>query len=271
MTRSENTGPIDATATAAAEEGSSSQRNLTRWQHGLLFLLGLTYTAFHLLVLNVFPVETWSFRILHVAGALVIGFAIVAACAPPSEHRHRRWALELMPMVLTSGLALYALGAGMAAHGLRLFLGWDAYSIPEWLFPSLAWALVAATVLGILFAWVFKPRSDRIGWYDWSLMAASLSVALYLLFHLDGLQFRAGVMPTQPDFWVSVAGILLILELTRRVAGMALVVIAAIFILYGFIGPWLPGVLEHSGYGTQRFITYLYTDNGILGPTTAVS
>ncbi|SFM52586.1 TRAP transporter, 4TM/12TM fusion protein [Ectothiorhodospira mobilis] len=271
MTRSENTGSIDAAAAAAAEEGTSSQRNLTRWQYGLLFALGLTYTAFHLLVLNVFPIETWSFRILHVAGALVIGFAIVAACTPPAEQRRRRWALELIPMVLTGGLALYALGTVALAHALRAFQGLDAQSMPPWLFPSFAWALVAATVLGILFAWVFRPRSDRIGWYDWSLMAASLSVAGYLLFHLAALQFRAGVLPTQPDFWVSVAGILLILELTRRVAGMALVVIAAVFILYGFIGPWLPGVLEHSGYAADRFFTYLYTDNGILGPTTAVS
>jgi hypothetical protein len=34
----------------------------------------------------------------------------------------------------------------------------------------------------------------------------------------------------------------LILELTRRLAGLALVVIAAIFIAYAFVGPWLPGL-----------------------------
>ncbi|MCG5494945.1 MULTISPECIES: TRAP transporter permease [Ectothiorhodospira] len=277
MTSSEKSGPAEdkdivAAAAAAAEEGTSSQRNLTRWQYWLLFALGLTYTSFHLLVLNVFPMETWTFRILHVAGALVIGFAIVAACVPPSEQSPgRRWLLELLPMVITVGAALYAVGAVIAAYLMRHVWGYDSWSMPDWLFQSFGWTLLATTVLGILFAWVFKPRSDRIGWYDWSLMAASVSVGAYLVFHLEDLQFRAGVMPTQPDFWVSVAGILLILELTRRVAGMALVVIAAVFILYGFIGPWLPGVLEHGGYNADRFFTYLYTDNGILGPTTAVS
>ncbi|MGM0675949.1 MAG: TRAP transporter permease [Pseudomonadota bacterium] len=276
MTSSEKSGPAEdkdiAAAAAAAEEGTSSQRNLTRWQYWLLFALGLTYTSFHLLVLNVFPVETWTFRILHVAGALVIGFAIVAACVPPADQSPgRRWLLELLPMVITVGAALYSVGAIIAAYIMRHAWDYDAWSMPEWLFQSFSWTLLAATVLGILFAWVFKPRSDRIGWYDWSLMASSVSVGAYLVFHLADLQFRAGVMPTQPDFWVSVAGILLILELTRRVAGMALVVIAAIFILYGFAGPWLPGVLEHGGYNADRFFTYLYTDNGILGPTTAVS
>ncbi|TVQ68678.1 MAG: TRAP transporter permease, partial [Chromatiaceae bacterium] len=277
MTSSEKSGPAEdkdivAAAAAAAEEGTSSQRNLTRWQYWLLFALGLTYTSFHLLVLNVISMETWTFRIIHVAGALVIGFAIVAACVPPSDQSpRRRWLLELLPMVITVGTALYAVGAIIAAYLMRHVWGYDSWSMPDWLFQSFSWTLLAATVLGILFAWVFKPRSDRIGWYDWSLMATSLSVGAYLVFHLEDLQFRSGVMPTQPDFWVAVAGILLILELTRRVAGMALVVIAAVFILYGFIGPWLPGVLEHGGYKADRFFTYLYTDNGILGPTTAVS
>ncbi|MBK1671779.1 C4-dicarboxylate ABC transporter permease [Ectothiorhodospira shaposhnikovii] len=271
MTSSEKSGPIDAASLADAEEGMSSQRNLTRWQKVLLFLLGLTYTSFHLLVLNVIPMETWAFRIVHVAGALVIGFAIVAACVPPADPRRRRWVLELLPMVLTVGLALYALAAMAIALYMKLRLGHDTYSLPEWIFHTFSWALLASVVLGIVFAWMFKPRSDRIGWYDWSLMAASISVCAYLLFNLDVLQFRMGVMPAQTDFWVATAGILLILELTRRVAGMALVVIAGIFILYGFVGPWLPGVLEHSGYDADRFITYIYTDNGILGPTTAVS
>jgi TRAP transporter 4TM/12TM fusion protein len=42
-------------------------------------------------------------------------------------------------------------------------------------------------------------------------------------------------------------------------------------VLYAFIGPWLPGILEHRGYTPSRFFTYVYTDQGILGPTTAIS
>jgi TRAP transporter 4TM/12TM fusion protein len=123
----------------------------------------------------------------------------------------------------------------------------------------------------MLSGWAFRPAANSIVWYDWVLMAASLAVAGYLLYHLNMLQFRAGVIPTKADMWTIIAGIVLILEITRRVAGLALVTIASIFIVYGFAGPWLPGFLEHSGYRADRFFTYLYTDNGILGPTTAVS
>jgi TRAP-type uncharacterized transport system fused permease subunit len=44
-----------------------------------------------------------------------------------------------------------------------------------------------------------------------------------------------------------------------------------VFLAYGFLGPYLPGVLNHRGYAPARFFAFIYTDNGILGPTTAIS
>ncbi|MGO3701535.1 TRAP transporter permease, partial [Halomonas sp.] len=71
--------------------------------------------------------------------------------------------------------------------------------------------------------------------------------------------------------WAAIAGSLLILELTRRVAGLALVVISAVFLVYVFAGQYLPGFLGYPGLSVQRFFSQVYTDAGILGPTTAVS
>jgi TRAP transporter 4TM/12TM fusion protein len=70
---------------------------------------------------------------------------------------------------------------------------------------------------------------------------------------------------------VGVVGTLLLLEFTRRAAGLALVVIAGIFIVYCFVGPWMPGVLEHKGFSIPRFFTYIYSEYGIFGVTTQVS
>lgn len=254
------------------EETSLQQRSLAPWQKVLLFVSGVGFTLFHLVVLNLFPLETWTFRILHIAGGLFIGFAMVAAWSPRPATSGQTWYggwLENVPMLVATVLIAYSVGALLAAYTLRDWLG--GMSIPAWLFPYFGWSLIGATVIAILSSWVFRPVHNRILWHDWILMIASLTVAGYLLFHLDMLQFRAGVIPTRPDFWTMLAGILLILEITRRVAGLALVVIAGIFIAYGFLGPWLPGFLSHSGYRMDRFFTYLYTDNGILGPTTAVS
>ncbi|AGA35418.1 TRAP-type uncharacterized transport system, fused permease component [Thioalkalivibrio nitratireducens DSM 14787] len=268
---SESVSPVrQARAAADPEERAGQERELSSWQGWILFVASVGFILFHLIVLNLFPLETWTFRIVHVAGGLFIGFALVASWAPhPEKAGQRRWWLELLPMLAATVLIAYAIGALVAAYAMRDWIG--VTPIPPWLFQYFGWSLFASTVIAIPAGWAFRPQAHRIVWYDWILMAASLAVAGYLLFHLNMLQFRAGVVPTQPDMWTILAGILLILEITRRVAGLALVVIAAIFIAYGFAGPWLPGFLEHSGYRADRFFTYLYTDNGILGPTTAVS
>ena len=43
------------------------------------------------------------------------------------------------------------------------------------------------------------------------------------------------------------------------------------FILYAFVGPWLPGILHHNGYNFGFFFSYIYSDQGIFGVTTQVS
>ena len=61
------------------EEPVEANRRL--FQGGLLkfvVLLAIAYSAFHLYTLNIAPLETWSFRIVHIAGALVLGFILFA-------------------------------------------------------------------------------------------------------------------------------------------------------------------------------------------------
>ena len=76
---------------------------------------------------------------------------------------------------------------------------------------------------------------------------------------------------TSSDMWSAIVGVALILELTRRVAGLALPIVAFVFILYSFVGPWLPGILHHRGYEAAQFFSYIYSMEGIYGITTAVS
>ncbi len=248
------------------EPAVTNQRAPAGWIGTIVFVLCVLYPALHLIALNLVPLETWTFRILHVAGGLVIGFALVAAGTvgdPAGSSVFRRTG--------TASLALTLLA--VAAFGGAFALWWLAgvTAPPPWVFAYGAYALVVGTAAALVTSWLQPSESHSVNLADWALAAAAVAVALYLVFNLQALQFRAGVVPTRPDFWVSLVGAALILELTRRVAGMALVTIALVFVAYGFVGPWLPGFLHHSGYNYDRFFTYLYTDNGILGPTTAVS
>ncbi|MCH2396163.1 TRAP transporter permease [Oceanibaculum sp.] len=253
---------------AADEPPPSNERKLEGWQKLLLAVLCIGYATFHLMVLNVFPIETWSFRIMHIAGALAIGYLLVAAWTTDGLDGNGTWIrpIEYPPLLIALGLGGYSFFCVVYA-----FVAADEMMPDPWIFGTSGWPLVLSTVVAIGAGWLFKPRDHRIGWYDWILAINSLSVAGYLLFNLAALQFRAGVMPIPSDMLFSIAGVLLILELTRRVAGMALLVIAGLFIVYTFAGPYLPGILNHDGYRMDRFFSYIYTDSGILGPTTAVS
>lgn len=113
--------------------------------------------------------------------------------------------------------------------------------------------------------------ADGIPWYDWVLIALTVACAVYMYVELDGLLFRAGAIPDPLDVWSGLIGTLLVLEFARRTAGLALPIIAGVFIVYVFVGPWLPGVLYHKGFDWHRFFAYIYSDLGIFGTTTEAS
>jgi len=123
----------------------------------------------------------------------------------------------------------------------------------------------------ILYAPVRRTLKAGVPWYDWVLVIASIACAVYITFELDGLLFRAGAQFTTGDVVIGLLGTLLVIEFTRRTSGLALPVIAGLFILYSFIGPWMPGVLQHKGFAPDRFFTYIYSEYGIFGVTTQVS
>ncbi len=123
----------------------------------------------------------------------------------------------------------------------------------------------------ILYAPVQRAARSGVPWYDWVCVLLSSACAVYITIELDGLLFRAGAQFTPGDVATGVIGTLLVLEFARRTAGLALPIIAAVFILYSFAGPWMPGVLQHRGFAPDRFFTYIYSEYGIFGVTTQVS
>ncbi|MGO2132800.1 MAG: TRAP transporter permease, partial [Halomonas sp.] len=82
--------PVDAIlAEGVDEEAIESNRRLFEgWQWWLIAILAVAYSVFHLVSLNVYPMETWSFRIVHVCGALILGYASYAGCKFAGERHH---------------------------------------------------------------------------------------------------------------------------------------------------------------------------------------
>ncbi|MFN4127108.1 TRAP transporter permease [Pannonibacter indicus] len=278
MTQADNasapkgSGPILA-QNVDEEPVASNQRLHGSWINLAITVLCIAYTAFHIGVMNLYPLETWTYRLIHVCGGLLLGFLIYSAVQLPhtAPAEARRNPLDWLFM---------AVGAGGIGYGFAMVAyAWGGYWLagiprpPAFVFANFGLPLLVGTLAALAGAW-FLPNRDRarIGWADYALGIASIAVLGYILFNVGPLRLRAGTAMAQPaDYYAALVGVILILEVTRRVAGLALVVIASIFILYSFAGPYLPGFLNHRGYEPTRFFTYIFTDQGILSDPVAVS
>jgi TRAP transporter 4TM/12TM fusion protein len=100
---------------------------------------------------------------------------------------------------------------------------------------------------------------------DTLLMACALGTALYLTVNLDAIVARAG-FPSTLDVAAGVVATVTLLEASRRALGWPIALIGLLSVAYGYLGPFLPGVLRHGGYGTGRLMGQLYLgQEGIYG------
>ena len=263
---------VQASSAVDAEVVTANQRVFVGLL-GILFAAAcVLYTAFHIGVMNLYPLETWTYRLIHVSGGLALGFIFFSARAfPPDGHSQRPITILEWVLLLPAAAAIFT---ALIQITWAIFTGElvRTGAPKDTMLMTFGYPIIIGTVLAILASWTSPVRDrSRLPMPDLLLAVAAITVGLYIISHAEFLRFRASVFPHGNDMYASIAGILLILEMTRRLAGLPLVIIVAIFIAYGFVGPWLPGVLEHRGYAPERFFAFIYTDNGILGPTTAVS
>ncbi|MEO1313455.1 MAG: TRAP transporter fused permease subunit, partial [Pseudomonadota bacterium] len=225
--------------------------------------------------LPAFPMETWNFRIVHIAGALILGFLLYSARAFPEKEPARRHPLDYLAGIAVLP-ALYACYTAMTfASDVAGGVMWNG--VDEGIKMREMWhygyPLIAATAAAIVIGW-FRPRMrGQIVASDLVLGVCAVAVAMYFITIFGTLMRNATGTPFAPIGMslAAVAGTAMIMELTRRVAGLALVVIAGVFLVYVFVGDKLPGFLNAPDIAWARFFSQVYTDAGILGPTTAVS
>ena len=233
------------------------------------------WTGVDIPFLPVFPMETWNFRIVHIAGALMLGFTLYSARAFPDEDADRHSPLDYLAYAALLP-ALYAcwtaLGFAADIQGGVMWNGIDE-GIRNAEIYHYGYPLIAATIAGIVLGWVRPRVRGTIAPADLVLSVCGIAVAIYLITIFGTLMRNSTGTPFAPIGMslAAVAGTALIMELTRRVAGMALIIIAGVFLVYVFVGDLLPGFLNAPDITWQRFFSQVYTDAGILGPTTAVS
>ena len=252
------------------EPVEGNRRLYQGWRMHGMAVLAILYSAFHLYVLNVSPMETWSYRIVHVCGALILGYLLFSGRGfTEAPSTLQRWLnVAAVAALLPAGYALWQ------TVSMYLLLKGGAMRVPvEIETLHYGWPLLAATGVGIVLSWLHRQQRSGFNLPDLVLIVCSLASAGYFLVIFNSpLRMSTGTpfAPIGMSF-AAVAGTALIMEMTRRVAGLALVVIALLFVAYVFAGPHLPSFLGYPGLSIQRFFSQVYTDIGVLGPTTAVS
>jgi len=115
-----------------------------------------------------------------------------------------------------------------------------------------------------------SPR-HRIPIQDWLLSLVGAVCATYFFWNYDALAQRPGSPNTQ-DIVVACIGMAILLEATRRSLGPPLTIIASLFLIYTYFGPYMPGLIAHKGVSLAGIVGHQWTSTGgVFGVALGVS
>ena len=169
-------------------------------------------------------------------------------------------------------------GAALAFVGASALL-FSAYQLTIAAFSPLSSLITRSLHVGFLMLLVFVlyPAAKRgrqmtkVPLFDWLLALLGFALGFYQWVFEAALIQRAGD-PTMVDLVVGTTIVVLVFEAARRVLGIALPIVCALFLLYGLFGQYLPGELAHRPYDYAQIVDQLaFGTEGIYGIPTLVS
>ncbi len=128
----------------------------------------------------------------------------------------------------------------------------------------------------LVLCYLCNPRSKKsprhhISASDIFLAVLGGATALYLFVNYDHVVTSVGDAALY-DLIIGGVLIVLVLEATRRSISPILPIITIIFLLYAFLGPYLPGDMGHRGFRVKRIIDHIFmTGEGLWGVPLRVS
>ena len=116
-----------------------------------------------------------------------------------------------------------------------------------------------------------KGRMGKLGWaLDLGMVVAFAYSALWF-FQVKQDLYTGFYTATPENIVAGLVGMLAIIVLSMRAWGNALAIMAVLFILFGFAGPYLPGILEHFGMDWSSFLQIgWYSFDGVFGRVTGL-
>lgn len=139
-------------------------------------------------------------------------------------------------------------------------------------------AIHLGTALGIVFL-LYPAKKEwmntqkNVPWYDVMLAFTAMYVAYHKIIFFDSiLQSRISGYSSL-DVIISILGIILVLEATRRTVGVPIVIVASLAILYALFGNYVPTqILSHPGFALERLGPNLwFQESGVFGTPIQIS
>ena len=159
-------------------------------------------------------------------------------------NRAEQWAFDALALVLV------------------LFYAWSAVLDPAATqYHRGIYVLITYVLVFLLYR--SASRFGRV--LDYLLMAASVICIGYWILNFEAINYRAGA-ETELDRWVAMLGVLLGVELARRVVGTVFIVIGAVMLIYGVYGDYAPEIISHAGDTFPELCTSIfYRSDGVFG------
>ena len=166
----------------------------------------------------------------------------------------------------------------MAKIVTALAIAFSVFQLYTAIFGVLDAQLQRAVHLGFGLCLVFLLYPTRKSWSRHKLHPLDLVLAIlgaaapaYIVIAYQSLVLRSGLV-SGTDLVIGTAGIVLVIEAARRVVGIPMVCVVLAFLLYAFVGPYMPGVLAHRGLTLSQLVGHLYfTTEGVFGIPLGVS
>ncbi len=135
-----------------------------------------------------------------------------------------------------------------------------------------SFALILAVISSfILYSGNRPAKKTSIDYMDIIYIGLSILAFGYIFLNYQAISLK-GADYTKVDLLLGGLAILLTLEVTRRVVGVELPLVAMVFLFYAYFGPYFPGVLAHKGFTVGRIVSQMYlTTEGIMGIPLGVS
>lgn len=172
--------------------------------------------------------------------------------------------------LVTWAVSLIGVALALQAIYVAIVGGWDITYGRSWI---LCGAVVIALLSNSLADKATETRHPVLSkaplWLLWTIDLILIAIYVYgtLKFIEIQILIEETIFEYDPkDIAIAFAAVIVLLEATRRLFGLPIVIIAAVGILYCLYGQYLPGFLHHSGFTLNRSMqTIWYSFQGVFG------